>query len=363
MPAPYNYQLNATDPTDKVLEGLQVAQYIKDMKQKRFLAAQQAQMSVALGFLGPESTADDYIAIANLMPKDQAENLRKNWDLLSEEKQRNQLLAAGQIMSAFDADPKIGIQLLNERAVASRNSNDEKMAKAYETWAKIAEASPDAARRAMGVMVASLPGGKETLESLAKHTEGLRAEDLHPLEKGKLSAEVAKMEAELKEGGITPEKKFTMEKKIRDEYTQRTKTLADSRMQYQKIQIAGADASGVGDVSLIFAFMKMLDPGSVVRESEFAHAERTGGLYTQLQMLYPKMKTGERLKPWQRAKFTKLAKQYLEAAEGYIKKVRKNLMSTIEEYGLTVENIFLPEEENKLETPSYMRHGQPGGGQ
>lgn len=366
MPAPYDYTLNATDPTDEVLEGLKVAQYIKDVKQKRLLQVQaaerQSQMSAALGTLGPESTADDYIAIANLMPKEQGENLRKNWDLLNEEKQKNQLLASAQIMAAFDVDPKIGIQLLNERAKASRNSGDDDMAKAYETWTEIAKVNPDAARRAMGVMVAALPGGKETLESLAKYTEDLRKEELHPLGMKKLEADIAKIKAEAGEGELTSADKFTMEKKIRDEYTQRTKELADARMQYGKIQIAGADKSGVGDVSLIFAFMKMLDPGSVVRESEFAHAEKTGGLYTQLKMLYPKVTKGERLKDWQRAKFTNIAKQYLDAAEGHIEKVRVNLRKTIEEYGLTEENIFAPEEEKKTEAepPGYMRHAKDG---
>ena len=39
--------------------------------------------------------------------------------------------------------------------------------------------------------------------------------------------------------------------------------------------MAGADnPTGVSDMSLVFSFMKMLDPGSTVRESEFDQAEQ-----------------------------------------------------------------------------------------
>jgi len=42
---------------------------------------------------------------------------------------------------------------------------------------------------------------------------------------------------------------------------------------FKKIEAGAAKASPAGDLSMVFSFMKVLDPGSVVRESEFKTAE------------------------------------------------------------------------------------------
>jgi len=57
--------------------------------------------------------------------------------------------------------------------------------------------------------------------------------------------------------------------------------------------VSGENSSPAGDLAMIFNFMKMLDPGSVVRESEFANAARTGSLPDQFQNLVDKALTGE----------------------------------------------------------------------
>ena len=48
---------------------------------------------------------------------------------------------------------------------------------------------------------------------------------------------------------------------------------------FQNIENATKDGTAAGDLSAIFAFMKMLDPGSVVREQEFANAQNAAGAY------------------------------------------------------------------------------------
>lgn len=65
------------------------------------------------------------------------------------------------------------------------------------------------------------------------------------------------------------------------------------RENYQRIK--GTSATGPGDLSLIFSYMKLLDPASVVRESEFSNAQDAMG-YVQKQFNVPaQLMSGTRL--------------------------------------------------------------------
>jgi hypothetical protein len=98
--------------------------------------------------------------------------------------------------------------------------------------------------------------------------------------------------------------------------------------------------TGAGDVALVFSFMKMLDPGSVVRESEFALAQNTGGLLTRLQNTLTKAERGEFMTPTQRKEMVALAKQFMDAAQAQADRVQADLMIPVENYNLTPENVF-----------------------
>lgn len=78
---------------------------------------------------------------------------------------------------------------------------------------------------------------------------------------------------------------------------------------YQKVQAAANDPSAAGDLSLIFGFMKILDPASVVRETEFANAQNATGVPEQIRNQYNKILSGERLSPNQRADFIRQARE------------------------------------------------------
>lgn len=73
------------------------------------------------------------------------------------------------------------------------------------------------------------------------------------------------------------------------------KTFVTIRDNYQKV-VSGAElGSGVGDLAIVYGYMKMLDPTSVVREGEFATAENAGGIPEWIRNSYNKAATGERL--------------------------------------------------------------------
>lgn len=90
---------------------------------------------------------------------------------------------------------------------------------------------------------------------------------------------------------------------LRSEYFARTKEnqFIDVANAYNKV--VNTSDTAAGDVSLIFAFMKILDPGSVVREGEFATAENTSGIPDMVRQQYNKVLKGERLNQHQRVAF------------------------------------------------------------
>lgn len=130
------------------------------------------------------------------------------------------------------------------------------------------------------------------------------------------------------------------ERELRNEYVKRSEDFKEAKRNYATIKVSEEQANGPGDVALITSFMKMLDPGSVVRETEFANARDTAGLLETLGNALQKAQTGEFLNPTQRAEFTALAQEYLYAAQNQQLKVRQSLGNTVQNYGLTPSNVF-----------------------
>jgi hypothetical protein len=85
------------------------------------------------------------------------------------------------------------------------------------------------------------------------------------------------------------------------------KTFGEVDAAYQKVKAAASSPSAAGDLSAIFAYMKMLDPGSSVREGEFANAQNAGGIDAKITAAYNNVLNGQRLTPEQRADFIKQA--------------------------------------------------------
>ncbi len=135
-----------------------------------------------------------------------------------------------------------------------------------------------------------------------------------------------------------PAKKFDAEQKLRKEYTDNTKVFTDVSESYRRILASKDDA--VGDLSLIFGYMKMLDPGSVVREGEFANAQNASGVPDRVLNTYNRILRGERLHQKQRDSFKAQAGSLFKAAETREKEVRAGLSRVADSYKLDKDNIF-----------------------
>lgn len=158
-------------------------------------------------------------------------------------------------------------------------------------------------------------------------------------------------------GILPPDKRMEGETKLRKEYSDQTKTFQDVRESYRRVNASQDNA--VGDLSLIFGFMKMLDPGSVVREGEFATAQNAAGIPDRIQNLYNKALRGERLTKGQRDAFKGQAQQLYGAAEKQEKVVRDGLGKVASVYGLDTKNIFFDQPKKAPPTPAPAPGGKP----
>ena len=169
------------------------------------------------------------------------------------------------------------------------------------------------------------------------------------VETSKLSNEVKKTALELAayqaSGGVDPAKTFEYEDKLRKEYTARTKTFGEVSTILSNLEASANAKNGPGDIALITGFMKMLDPGSVVRETEFATARDTGGLYQKLLNNSQKLQSGQlfALDSKQRQEYVTLAKQYHDAAQKKAGEDKKALGVVVKNYKLNPDNVFGPE--------------------
>lgn len=162
----------------------------------------------------------------------------------------------------------------------------------------------------------------------------------------KLGVETAtaalQLEALRATGGADPAKKFEQEEKIRKEWQGRSKIFNELSGTYSNIYASAGAKTGPGDIALITGFMKMLDPGSVVRETEFATARDTAGLFDRLANQAQKLKSGQlfTLDSKQRDEYVSLARQYLDAAQKKANQEKKDLGVVVKNYGLNPENVF-----------------------
>ena len=289
----------------------------------------------------------------------------------------------GKVYSAIRSNPEVADKLLTDRIAALTNAGED--ATEEQRALDLLKRDPKAALGYAASLAAfTLP--KDQIDALAKLDEGARASELQPdlVTKGKAEADKAKAEAaatpeqlaanlkktrqetaklfaetskvsaeakaavraleDIKQGKLPPEKAFEQEEKLRKEYTTRSAKYQDAKAQNSVILASAADKSGAGDIALVTAFNKLLDPGSVVRETEFAKSQDTSGLLTRLSNAAQKLENGSFLDPKQRADFVRLASTYYAAAQKKEAEDRKAIGTVVKNYNLNEQNVFGPSE-------------------
>lgn len=91
------------------------------------------------------------------------------------------------------------------------------------------------------------------------------------------------------------------------------KAFKDVTVAFDKMQRVAQNPSPAGDMSLIFNFMKMQDPGSTVREGEYANAQNAASWSDTMRARYNKAKDGQLLTDSMRADFLQQGRAFYDA--------------------------------------------------
>jgi len=107
---------------------------------------------------------------------------------------------------------------------------------------------------------------------------------------------------------------------FRKEFTglPRIKSFSGVTEAYSRIVASAQDPSAAGDLALIFNYMKVLDPGSTVREGEFATAQNAGGVDARVRSLFNSVVDGTRLTAGQRADFLDRSNRLYKSQESLV---------------------------------------------
>lgn len=207
MVAPIDYTTQVLNPFQAALQGVQAgvglqnvqaqreAAQVKMLQQQQEMQRQQVLGEAMRGLTDKirAGTAgqSDFQQIALLAPKDQSEAALKIWESMDKARQQGILSFGSQVMSALGSkNPQIGIDLLKERAAAERDTGNVDQARAYDTWARLAELDPANSQATIGGLLQGLPGGDKAIEAWTKVQQERRAAEMQPLE----------MEAKRREG-------------------------------------------------------------------------------------------------------------------------------------------------------------------
>lgn len=135
------------------------------------------------------------------------------------------------------------------------------------------------------------------------------------------------------------DKDRNLEYKIGTDFNDSSKDFIKARDGFINLRTAANNPSAVSDMQMIYAFMKTQDPGSTVREGEFASAQNTSGVPEKIRAMYNKALTGNFLTPTQRIEFFKLGQQNYD---NQLKQQNKNVEEyrrKAEKFGLNPDNV------------------------
>lgn len=141
--------------------------------------------------------------------------------------------------------------------------------------------------------------------------------------------------------GVDGEKSFSQENTLRSQYLTQTQTYTGIAQAFNKVAAAAKDPSAAGDLSLIFGYMKILDPASVVREGEFATAQNAAGVPTQVGNIYNKVISGERLSETQRKDFINQARNLVKSQKGQLDTFNQTYTDIATNYKLDPNKIII----------------------
>lgn len=158
-------------------------------------------------------------------------------------------------------------------------------------------------------------GGKDKTDAIREYEYSVK----NP---GFVNSENQKKDAE--KTRANQQKIFKLSSDLRKEFLSQSGEYQKVRDAYTRVKSSTENPSPAGDLSLIFNYMKMLDPGSVVRESEFQTAASAGSYGERIKAAVQRVGSGERLTDVMRRDFISKSNELFKGAERQHKRREKN---------------------------------------
>jgi hypothetical protein len=157
------------------------------------------------------------------------------------------------------------------------------------------------------------------------------------------------------------QKGFENEMKLASAFKQEPiyKDYSDMKSAFGQVVSSLSQGTPIGDVAGATKVMKLLDPGSVVRESELGIAMAASGRMDRLNNYFSNMMTGQKLTPTQREDFKALSNELYAAAGDAYNKKRQEFQGFGQAYGFKNLDAALGA---PATIPSLMRTAPSGGG-
>lgn len=337
MPAPYNYNTNPSQPFTSFVSGLESAQNYgmnaqslamnnQKMQAVRYAAERQARMQADFAALADtDFTSEDVTRYMARYPEisDKILSLYKASSTNEKDEDIRQTIP---IASALINDrPDVAKHEANKIMQAMLNSGDEKGAKLMESIIKTIDTSP-----------------KSVLTSQLMYLKALGVDIDKLINKG--GTNFKELEFRLK----LADKKFDKEKILRGEYTKNTEDFYKIRDSYRALK--ATQPGRVGDLAMIFNFMKMLDPRSVVKSDEQASVKNAANVPERIRNLWNALLTGSgQVGPEQRRAILAQAKALMDSAKTKEQSQRQGLTRIAIDNGLDPKNLFIEEIKSKKE--------------
>ena len=127
---------------------------------------------------------------------------------------------------------------------------------------------------------------------------------------------------------------------LRTEFNKLTDGFRDTYAAYGRLMESDG-TTAPGQMSLVFQYMKMMDPGSTVREGEFANAENTRGVPGHVRAAYNKARSGLILGDTQVQEFKDQAAALYASEEQIYANQMRHYQGLATDYGLDVDRTII----------------------
>lgn len=145
--------------------------------------------------------------------------------------------------------------------------------------------------------------------------------------------------------GLLPGQEFTITEKLAKSWTDTTKSTREMTRQFGLMQTGlkrfrEGDKNG-GSQGVLVTFQKILDPTSVVRESEYARTATGQSLMNRIEGYVDKLRSGGAgMTDGELSSMVETARQFLNDMGEYSKGQRKRIEAQVKKYGLDPATVF-----------------------